>query len=226
MKPFLPALVLLLLALPNAAAAQTDPDPTRFEEAIRAFERADSLNPPPKGGVLFVGSSSIVGWKSLKSDYPNHQILNRGFGGSELSDVIHFADRIVLPYEPRVVVLYAGDNDVAGGKGAHQVFSDYRAFVDTVRAALPETRIVFIAIKPSVAREHLLDEMRTANRFIKFYARQREHLDFVDVFEPMLTSSGAPREELFTDDGLHMNESGYTLWKGLVAPYLPTASSP
>ena len=223
MKLFLLVLV-LLFALPRPAAAQADPDPSRFEDDIRAFEQADSLTPPPTAGVLFVGSSSIAGWKSLASDYPNHNVLNRGFGGSEISDVIHFADRIVIPYEPEVIVLYAGDNDIAGGKGAHQVFADYRSFVDTVRAELPETRIVFIAIKPSIAREHLMDEMRTANQFIKFYARQHERLDYVDVFEPMLSSSGSPRKELFIDDGLHMNENGYALWRGLVAPYLKSAA--
>lgn len=194
--------------------------PNRFESEIRAFERADSLQPPPKGAVLFVGSSSIAGWTTLESDFPEHQPINRGFGGSEIPDVIHFAERIVLPYEPETIVFYAGDNDIASGATPKQVAGEFLTFADVIRDALPQTRIVFIAIKPSIARGEMIDGMRTANTLIKFYARGDEQIDFVDVFTPMLDEQRRPREVLFLDDGLHMNARGYALWRRLVAPHL------
>lgn len=204
----------------DAPARLEQRSPGRFEGEIRAFEQQDERDPPPKNAVLFVGSSSFVGWKTLHSDFPQYATINRGFGGSEITDVIHYADRIVLPYAPRLIVLYAGDNDIAAGKSPGQVADDYLTFVKRVRGALPQTRIVFIAIKPSTARQHLIERMRAANTLIKFYARSDERLGFADVFEPMLDAAGNPRPELFVEDGLHMNARGYDLWKRIVEPHL------
>jgi lysophospholipase L1-like esterase len=191
----------------------------RWEKHIQAFEAKDKEAPPPKDAVLFVGSSSIVRW-DVAACWPNVATINRGFGGSYLADVVHFADRVIVPYRPRVIVVYAGDNDIAGGKSAEQVFGDYCALVRTVRASLPHTPAVYIAIKPSLARWDKWPVMREANRMIARYAWWDPSLVFVDVAPPMLDARGKPRKELFKKDGLHLNERGYKLWAELVGPYI------
>ena len=193
--------------------------PNRWESRIQAFEAQDKKQPPVQEGIVFVGSSSIVGW-NLKKSFPDLPAINRGFGGSQVADSVHFADRIVLPYRPRVVVLYAGDNDVAAGKTPEQVAADYRAFVQKVHAGLPKTRIVFVAIKPSLRRWHPVDKMREANRLVRAAAEKDPLQVFVDVDAPMLGPDGKPRPELFRKDGLHLNADGYQLWSDLVRPHL------
>lgn len=211
---FFPTL-LWLYALPAHAQSQ------QWEADIEAFEAADEAEPPPKGGVLFVGSSSIRMWTTLASDFPSVPVINRGFGGSELTDVIHFADRIVLPYDPGMIFLYEGDNDIANGASAVELAAAFDRFVQLVRQRLPETRIAFIAIKPSPSRLQMMGEMKKANELIREQAASDDRLEYVDVFTPMLDADGQPRSELFLDDALHLNEDGYALWKEIVAPYLP-----
>lgn len=203
------------ISAPCAAVAQT-----RWEDDIRAFEKEDRRNPPPDDPILFVGSSSILGWTTLEDDFAGMPVINRGFGGSQLTDVIHYAHRIVVPYGPRLIVLYEGDNDIASGKSPEDVFRDFRRFAALVHNRLPETRIAFISIKPSLARWEMADEMRDANALIETYASRREYLDYIDVFEPMLGEDGSPLEEIFLEDGLHMNEKGYAIWKDAVEPFL------
>jgi lysophospholipase L1-like esterase len=193
---------------------------SQWEPDIQRFEAADRVNLPRSGTVVFVGSSSIRMWETLEADFPGLRVLNRGFGGSELRDAIRFADRIVTPYKPRVVVLYAGDNDLAAGKTPAQVSEDFRSFVAIVRRTLPETRIAFVAIKPSLARLNIMDKARETNQLIRDYARGDDRLAYVDVFTPMLDASGKPRQELFLEDGLHMNAKGYAIWRDLIAPIL------
>jgi lysophospholipase L1-like esterase len=203
------------------ASVVTPPSWTQWEGDIRRFEAADSVHRPPRGAVLFVGSSSIRFWDSAERDFPGVPIVRRGFGGSEMGDVLHFADRVVLPYAPRTVVLYAGDNDLAAGRTPEQVFDDYRRFVELVHARLPGTRVAFIAVKPSLARWSLVDSIRKTNALVKEYAsRDPRRLVYVDVFTPMLDSSGRPRRELFREDGLHMTAQGYALWTELLTPYV------
>jgi lysophospholipase L1-like esterase len=193
---------------------------SQWEPDIQRFEAADRVNLPRSGTVVFVGSSSIRMWETLEADFPGLRVLNRGFGGSELRDAIRFADRIVTPCKPRVVVLYAGDNDLAAGKTPAQVSEDFRSFVAIVRRTLPETRIAFVAIKPSLARLNIMDKARETNQLIRDYARGDDRLAYVDVFTPMLDASGKPRQELFLEDGLHMNAKGYAIWRDLIAPIL------
>ena len=190
-------------AAPSAAGVAA-PDPSRFDADIATFEAEDRANRPAPGGVLFVGSSSIRLWTSLATDFPGLTPLNRGFGGSTMSEVLHFADRIVIPYRSRLIVLYAGDNDIEMGRSAGQVFDDYRAFVALAHRQLPNTRIVFVAVKPSPSRWSKVGEMREANRLIRDFARRDSLQLFVDVFTPMLGSNGHPRPELFQSDSLHM----------------------
>ncbi|HEV7387679.1 MAG TPA: SGNH/GDSL hydrolase family protein [Gemmatimonadaceae bacterium] len=190
----------------------------RFDADIRAFGDSDRLKPPRPGGVVFVGSSSIRLWPDLHGDFPGTNVIQRGFGGSRLDEVLHYAPRIVVPYKPSLVVLYAGDNDLAEGRTAKAVFDDYKSFVRLVQTALPETKIAYISIKPSASRWTLVDEMRAANALVKQYASAHPGLMYVDVFSAMLGPDGKPRANLFVSDSLHMNASGYAIWRQLVMP--------
>jgi lysophospholipase L1-like esterase len=222
MHVFARAILALALAscARSVASRSTPAATTQWEPDVQRFEAADRERPPAAGGVVFVGSSSIRLWPDLERDFPGVALINRGFGGSELDDVVGLADRIVVPYRPRLVVLYAGDNDLAAGRSPAQVFDDFRSFVALVRRELPGTRVAYISIKPSPSRWALVDRVREANRLIRDYTRSDSSLVFVDVFTPMLDASGQPRGELFVEDGLHMSAAGYALWRELVAPVL------
>lgn len=205
--------------------AQTGPGMSPWERDISAFEAADKTNPPPRGAILFVGSSSIRLWRTLAADFPDHPVINRGFGGSQLIDSVTFADRIVLPYQPKMIALYAGDNDIAAQKTPQQVLADFKLFAQKVHHQLPETRIAFIAIKPSLARWPLLEPIKEANRLVRGCCQENERLLFIDVFSPMLDTNGQPRPELLAADGLHLNRKGYELWTALIKPHLPKTTA-
>ena len=211
---YLLALLFSLVELP----AQTATNASRWEPEIQAFEACDRTNPPPRDGILFVGSSSFRLWKSMAQDFPGKPVINRGFGGSEISDSTAFAARIIFPYHPSMIVLYAGDNDLASGKSPQQVVSDYRSFVRTIRAQLPDTRICFLSIKPSPSRWRLKEQINQVNREIA--AMKDKDLLFIDIYSPMLGPDGNPRSDLFMPDGLHPNAKAYHLWASLIAPYL------
>lgn len=205
--------------IPLLLAAAIHAEPSRWEQAIQRFEAQDAENPPPKNAILFYGSSSIRMWKTDK-DFSDLDTINRGFGGSQTADALEFVDRVVIPYEPRTIVFYEGDNDIAAGKTPEQVFADAKQFFETVHEALPETRILFIAIKPSLARWELVDDMRRANDLIRAYTEIHENFQFVDIDTPMLGEDGMPRKELFIQDGLHLSREGYDLWNSILRPYL------
>jgi len=218
------ALIAFTLAqdLPTARA-QPASAASKWEAEIKAYESSDRTNPPPKDAILFVGSSSIRLWQSLARDFPDHKVINRGFGGSHLADSVAFVDRIVIPYRPKMILLYAGDNDIADGKTPEEVLMDFKTFVKKVHAKLPKARIAYISIKPSIARWQLVDRVREANRLIEVYCQTRKHpklMTFIDVFTPMLESDGQLRNELFVEDGLHLNANGYELWTSVIKPQL------
>ena len=194
--------------------------PSQWEPDIAQFEAQDRASPPRPGSIVFVGSSSIRMWTTLHRDFPGVPVLNRGFGGSEAGDVAEFAERIVVPYRPPVVVFYAGDNDLNAGKSPAQVLAAFQSFVATVHRDLPRTRIVFVSIKPSIARWSIVDKMRAANQLVRDYVRTDDRLRYVDVFTPMLDASGQPRRELYIEDGLHMTPAGYAIWRDLIAPVI------
>lgn len=202
----------------SAPATLAGAEQSRFEPEIQGFEATDRAAPPAPGGVVFVGSSSFHFWTDLAGDFPGVPVLNRGFGGSTLPDVIAVAPRIVLPYRPRLVVLYAGDNDLAAGRTPAQVLADYRAFVGMVRRQLPATRIVYVSIKPSPSRWALVDSMRAANRLVREEVARDTLQSYVDVFSPMLGADGRPRAELFVADSLHMTRAAYALWRDRLTP--------
>ena len=204
--------------LPLHLAAEHDS--SRWEKSIARFEAADKKEMPKPGGVLFIGSSSIRLWKTLKGDFPGVAVVRRGFGGSQIADSVHFAGRIVHPYQPRQIVMYAGDNDVASGKSPEAVLADFQTFVKVVHTKLPKTRIAFIAIKPSIARWKLSGKMSEANALVHGVCAKDKRLDFIDIWQSMLGQDGKPKPNLFVKDGLHLNANGYALWTSIVKPYL------
>jgi lysophospholipase L1-like esterase len=205
----------------QATAGEAEP----WEGEIAAFEAADRARPPGKGGVLFVGGSSIRLWPNLKADFPGVDVIQRGFGGTDLRLVVHYAPRVVLPYCPRLIVLYAGDNDLNQGETPNGVLDKYKKFVSIVHRSMPQTRIAFVAIKPSGARQTLLPQMRATNELVRKYSASDPKLLYVDVFTPMLDANGGPRPELFQEDRLHLNARGYALWRDLLTPIMSTSAA-
>lgn len=205
-------------SVPSAAVPVADS--SQWEADIVAFEQADSVVRRRPGGVVFVGSSSIRMWETMPDDFPGVATINRGFGGSRVRDSTYYADRIVTPYQPRAVVFYAGDNDLQEGRTPQQVRDDFAAFVEKVHAQLPNVTIGFVAIKPSPSRAATLPQIREANALVREYAQKAPGVDYLDVYLPMLDAQGQPRAELFVEDRLHMNASGYAIWAGVVRPWL------
>jgi lysophospholipase L1-like esterase len=214
---------LLSLLLPRAGPPQEASSVSKWEPDIRAFEEADRVAPSPREGILFVGSSSIRLWETLQEDLAGLPVINRGFGGSQIREVNAFIDRIVLPYRPRLVVFYAGTNDLNAGLRVERVFADYQQFVRLVHAALPDTRIAFISVAPNPARWHLRRAMQRLNREVASYSRTDRRLDFIDVWSAMLGPDGRPRPDIYVDDRLHMNEQGYAIWRDVVGAYVRQA---
>ncbi|MBA4147327.1 MAG: hypothetical protein H0X66_04375 [Verrucomicrobia bacterium] len=217
----------LLLSGSASVNAQTAAakDADKWEPAMKAFEQADQTNAPPKDAVLFIGSSSIRAWRTLAKDFPEHKVINRGFGGSEIADSVRYADRILVPHRPKTVVLYAGDNDLAKGKTPQQLLGDFKEFVSTVHKELPKTKIVFIAVKPSPSRWALKDKVIESNTLIKRFCDSDSRLSYADIYTPMLGLDGLPREELFIQDKLHLSKEGYQLWTAVVKPHLKAGHS-
>lgn len=205
----------------GASDGNTYVSPLKFEEAIQHFEVADKKQPPPQDGIVCIGSSSMVGWHDdIKSDLAPLTIIPRGFGGSNMNDALYFADRIVLPYKPRAVVIYEGDNDVAQSISPQKVADTFQAFVEKVHKELPNCRIYFLSIKPSILRWHMWPEMSEANGLIAAKCQEDKRLTFVDVASSMLDEEGKPREEFFQEDNLHMTRAGYLMWKDALRPIL------
>jgi lysophospholipase L1-like esterase len=190
-----------------------------WEETIKFFEEWDRKNSYPSDAVLFVGSSSIRMWPTCEC-FEEFDVINRGFGGSQISDVNYFAERIVLRYEPKVIVFYAGDNDVAGGKSALRVFEDYKKFTNLVQKELPGIQIIFISIKPSQSRWSVWPVMNEANMLIKDFSDKDDRLFYFDGATPLLTEDGKPNSGLFLEDNLHLNSKGYELWARLLKPVI------
>jgi lysophospholipase L1-like esterase len=221
-RPAVPLLALAIGASTVLVVRGAEPSschPEAWAEAMARFEKEDAQQAPPKGGVVFVGSSSIRLW-DLEPSFPDLQTINRGFGGSQICDSTHFAELLVIKHQPQVVVLYAGDNDIAAGKTPEQVHDDFQKFVAKIREGLPEARIAFISIKPSIARWKLADKIKEANRLIEADCDKKKGVFYVDVWNPMLGEDGKPREELLQGDKLHLSDEGYALWTKLVRPYI------
>lgn len=191
-----------------------------FEAQIADFEAADRIQMPPRSGIVFTGSSSIAGWPQLAGDFPHVPVIQRGFGASTIPDCTYYSHRIVTPYQPRTVVLYAGDNDIAAGATPEQVQGAFQGFVGAVRKKLPEAKIVYISIKPSPSRWALHEKVEQANQLIRDEAAKETNISFVDIYPLMLGPDGLPRPELYVGDRLHLSSEGYALWRSTLAPYL------
>jgi lysophospholipase L1-like esterase len=231
------AILTLLAALsPNASArsagrpmpppypplqVEVFPDPQRLAGEIQAFLAEDARNPPLPQAIVGLGSSSMRAWHAtIREDLAPLSLIPRGFGGSTMYDALRFADRIVVPYRPRAVLLYEGDNDIALEVPPEQVLAAFAAFVDTVRAALPDLRIYVISIKPSPSRWEIWPRMQEANRLLQAACAADSRLTYIDVASGMLGEDGRPRPEIFLPDRLHMNEAGYAIWREAVRPVL------
>ncbi len=210
----------LLLVTARLGAVAESHDFGRWEPEIAAFEASDRTNSPPKGGLLFIGSSTVRLWKSLAEDFKGYAVINRGFGGSEILDSTHFAKRIVFPYEPRRIFLRAGGNDIFAGHSPEEVFQNFTGFVATVHSRLPRTEVVFISLCPSVARWSQAEQERALNRKVEEFARRTARVKYLETYDLSLGPDGRPRPDLFAPDELHLNRQGYRLLADRVRAFL------
>jgi lysophospholipase L1-like esterase len=222
------SLIVFTCALMSVGAqepAQAKKGPERYEKEIQKLEEKFQSQAVPPGGVLFVGSSSIRLWK-LDQSFPDLKAVNHGFGGSTLADSIHFFDRIIAPVKPSTIVMYAGDNDLAGGMSPEEVSEDFRKLAERILKELPEChRTVFIAVKPSIKRWDNRVKIQQANALIQKQCDENPKLEFLNIWPLMLNDQGEPRKELLVIDGLHMSDEGYRIWADALKPLLPDAKS-
>lgn len=209
-------LLLLFVGIINYSFGQ---DPKRFANDIKNFQELDKQK-PSEGDILFVGSSSIRFWTTLQQDFPEYEVLNRGFGGSHMSDLLFYLDELVLKYKPRKVFIYEGDNDINDKEDSAAILKEAQEIVKKIHNALPNTKIIFISAKPSIARWNLKNQYIQLNYRLKSYANQYSYLDFIDVWNPMLDSRGNPMTDIFIEDNLHMNAKGYEIWQKVIEPYV------
>lgn len=195
----------------------------RFESQILAFEKEDKNQMPESGGIIFTGSSSIRMWKTANEDMGELAVINRGFGGSTLPDLLYYLDRIVLPYKPRCIVLYEGDNDITNEEITPEVvLNNLKTYQKRIQDAIPGTKTFFLSIKPSISRKHLLEKAITTNALIKAHCETDSLMEFVDIASVMMESEHKIRSDIFIEDSLHMNSLGYELWTPIVKNALLT----
>ena len=211
-------LLLCIFALQPIRAQEMPP----FYTDIQSFKKQDSIHFPPARAILFVGSSSFTNWTDVQNYFPHYPIINRGFGGSSLPDVIRYADDIIIPYHPKQIIIYCGENDLAGSDTvtAHQVFVRFKQLYKIIRNHYPNIPVAYVSMKPSPSRKHLMAKMVAGNNLIRNYLRTQKNTVFIDVYHKMLDASGYPVNNIFIEDSLHMNPKGYAIWQKAIAPYL------
>lgn len=192
--------------------------PEKWETTIQAFEKKDKDAPPPANAVLMVGSSSFAGWRSAPEDLKPFTVINRGFGGSTLPELLHYFDRVVVPYKPKLIMLYEGDNDMVRHKDPEKFLADVKTFVERMKKDLPGTRLLILTIKPSSSRASIWPKVQEANKLVAEYCKTQEGVEPVDVGTVLLGDDGKPRDELFNKDKLHLNKDGYKLWIDVLKP--------
>lgn len=219
MKKFLGALLFFSATVFPAAAQVAEDLP--FASEINEFKKQDKVKFPKPNSIVFVGSSSFNFWKSMQQDFPEYPVINRGFGGSELVHAIMYANQIILPYKPKQIVIYSGENDLAvGNVPADSVLARFEKLFNIIRTKYPKVSVVYVSIKPSPSRQHLMPEMVKANKMISDFLKKKKGTKFIDIYPLMLDAQGNPRKELFVEDMLHMNASGYAIWIKAIKPYL------
>jgi hypothetical protein len=220
MRGFRMLAVVGAMVLGAAAWAQSPELAARFEQKVVEYEATDRATPPPKGAILFAGDSQFYRWKTIHEDLPGYTLINRGIDSFQFRDLIHYVDRIVVPYAPRLIVLHVGGNDVHNGHSPAQVLADFQAFVKLVRAKLPAVPIVYSSITPGPGRWDEAPQRREANRVIRAYVATRPDLKFIDLWDAMLTADGKPREDIWVEDRVHPNHAGYLIRVQLTRPFL------
>lgn len=208
----------LLLSFTGIAQVQHPP----FRNDIQLFKKQDSLHFPGSGKILFIGSSSFTKWTDVQDYFPGHPIINRGFGGSTLPDLIRYEDEIIFPYKPEQIVIYCGENDIAASDTitGKIVFQRFKKLFEDIRSKLPAVPIIYISMKPSPSRWEMRDRFIDGNKRIRKFLRKQKNTRFVNVWKPMLGKDGKPIENIFTADKLHMNAEGYAIWKKELEPFL------
>jgi lysophospholipase L1-like esterase len=193
-----------------------------FYEDIQHFKKNDSIHFPPQKAILFTGSSSFTKWTGIQDYFPGYTIINRGFGGSSLPDLIRYADDIIIPYHPKQIVIYCGENDLAASDTvtAQMVVSRFKTLFFMIRKKLGNTPVLFVSLKPSPSRSHLFPKMIAANKAIRQFLIKQNRTAFADVYHKMLNKDGSPMKQLFVADDLHMNKNGYAIWKTVITPLL------
>jgi len=216
------ALLLGLLTLAGCATGTNRPHNfARWEKAIHAFELQDIKHAPPTNAIVFAGSSTISRWKTLAKDFPGLPVLNRGFGGSQIVDATHFADRIIFPYQPKLILFRSGGNDLWAGKSPEEVAGDFQDFAETVHTKLPVAKIVFISWSPTPTRWKQHEQEKQLNTLVGSYIAGKAWLQYLETYDLPLGTNGLPRAELFASDKLHFNAAGYKLLANRVRPWLP-----
>jgi lysophospholipase L1-like esterase len=213
-------IILFLLLLPGSLFSQNVKP--AFYDDIQAFKKQDSVSFPKKNAILFIGSSSFTMWKNVQNDFPNHTIINRGFGGSTLQDQLSYVKDIVFPYKPKQIIIYCGENDLASSDTvtARMVFRRFTQLFNLIKNKSPNVSIVYISMKPSPSRQLLMGKMREGNTLIRNFLKIKRRTGFVDVYKEMIDDEGKPVAELFLEDNLHMNRQGYAIWKKVIEPFL------
>jgi lysophospholipase L1-like esterase len=210
----------ILLAASGTSQAQNPALQERFEKQVQEYEAGDRKSPPPADAILFAGDSQFFRWKTIHEDLAGYTLINRGIDSFQLPDLIHYADRLVLPYHPRLIVLHVGGNDVHNGRTPAQLLADFQTFVAIVRARLPDVRIVYSSITPGPGRWDEAPQRVVANRTLQGYIAAQKNLDFVDLWGAMLTPEGRPRDDLWVEDRVHPNQAGYLIRANLTKPLL------
>lgn len=193
-----------------------------FLDEVNAFSKQDSLHEPSKNAILLIGSSSFTYWKDVATYFPGRVFINRAFGGSSLTHQIEYVEKVVYPYQPKQILIYCGENDIAASQKvtADSVFNRFVRLHQLIRKKYPSVRISFVSIKPSPVRSEFLNTVIAANELIADFCKRHKKTDYIDVFSSMFNAEGKPMEELFIADRLHMNYKGYAIWSKIIAGYL------
>ena len=212
-------IVIFLLAFSQVFAQEIKP---AFWNDIQSFKKQDSSRFPARGQILFIGSSSFTKWTDVQNYFPSYPIINRGFGGSSLTDIIYYANDIIFPYQPKQIIIYCGENDLAASDSisSQTVYKRFKQLFELIRKNDTSASLAYISIKPSPARQQLMKKMYVANILIRNYLRTKKNTAFIDVYKQMLNADGTPMEDIFIEDKLHMNAKGYAIWQKIIEPYL------
>ena len=209
--------VLCVTALAFQVQAQ---DPLRFQKEVEQIHKKYPPQVKRENLALFTGSSSIKMWNNLAEYFPDHEVVNAGFGGSQTFELLHYVNELIIDYKPKKVFIYEGDNDISSGKSSTEIILTMHKLVETIEAALPEVEIYLIAAKPSISRWHLKDKYLDLNQHFKEYSELYDNVNYVNIWNIMLDAEGSPKKEIFLEDNLHMNKAGYDLWAEVVKKFM------